>query len=113
MNGYCLLLSKRAAMLLPADFIRRSAKDALVRMFQCGTSVSGRSISESGAQIGTCTADLQFSPQFEQLDWWPHTLLRSAGFGGAGVSPAIFACSSWRKTAGETPAQPTRAPCAR
>jgi len=48
-------------MLLRADFIPMCGNDALVGMFQSGTSVSVRSISENDAQSGTHTAFLDFS----------------------------------------------------
>src|SRR6266566_3186271 len=96
-------------MLLLADFIPMCGNDALIRMFQSGTSVSGRFVLESAAQSGTQTAGLLFSPQFEQVDRWPYTLLRGAGFGGASVPLAIFACPSRYNNAGETPAPPIHA----
>jgi len=47
------------------------------------------------------------------VDRWSHTLLRSAAFGGASALLAIPAYPTRRKTAGETPAPPTRAPGAK
>jgi hypothetical protein len=43
---------------------------------------------------------------FIKRHWWFYMLLQSAGFGGAGVSPAVLCWEGKARIAGETPAPP-------